>query len=103
MLTPAGMSLWGCVSPHRRRTSWRCFLAAVCATFTLSQLSRNAQHGMIGFTGIHTYENKDWLMQLPFILVNAGTQWTAHGSAHPTWQCHQRTQHTTNTAVEPRQ
>jgi hypothetical protein len=55
-----------------RRTSWRCFLAAVCATFTLSQLSRNAQHGMIGFTGIRTYENKDWLTQLPFILVNAG-------------------------------
>jgi hypothetical protein len=27
---------------------------------------------MIGFTGIRTYENKDWLMQLPFILVNAG-------------------------------
>lgn len=55
-----------------RRTSWRCFLAAVCATFTLSQLSRNAQHGMIGFTGVHNYENRDWLTQLPFILINAG-------------------------------
>jgi chloride channel 7 len=29
---------------------------------------------MIGFSGIRTYENKDWLMQLPFILVNAGQQ-----------------------------
>jgi hypothetical protein len=65
----------------RRRTSWRCFLAAVCATFTLSQLSRNAQHGMIGFTGVHTYENKDWLTQLPFILINAGQ----HGTAHTCW------------------
>lgn len=65
------------VVAHCRRTSWRCFLAAVCATFTLSQLSGSAQHGMIGFTGIRTYENKDWLMQLPFILVNAGQyiQW----------------------------
>jgi hypothetical protein len=44
----------------------------VCATFTLSQLSRNAQHGMIGFTGVHNYENRDWLTQLPFILINAG-------------------------------
>lgn len=55
-----------------RRTSWRCFLAAVCATFTLSQMSRNAQHGMIGFSGVRTYDNKDWLTQLPFILINAG-------------------------------
>jgi chloride channel 7 len=44
----------------------------VCATFTLAQLSKSAQHGMIAFTGVPTYENKDWLMQLPFILVNAG-------------------------------
>lgn len=55
-----------------RRTSWRCFLAAVCSTFTLQTLSKNASHGMISFTGVHTYENKDWLYQLPFILINAG-------------------------------
>eukprot|EP00879_Flechtneria_rotunda_P004542 GHRR01004797.1.p1 GENE.GHRR01004797.1~~GHRR01004797.1.p1 ORF type:complete len:1031 (+),score=332.52 GHRR01004797.1:561-3653(+) len=55
-----------------RRTSWRCFLAAVCSTFTLTQLSRDAQHGMISFTGVHAYENRDWIMQLPFILINAG-------------------------------
>ncbi|WIA21477.1 hypothetical protein OEZ85_000682 [Tetradesmus obliquus] len=55
-----------------RQTSWRCFLAAVCATFTLQSLSKNAAHGMISFTGVHNYENRDWLMQLPFILINAG-------------------------------
>ncbi|KAF6253336.1 chloride channel [Scenedesmus sp. NREL 46B-D3] len=55
-----------------RKTSWRCFLAAVCATFTLQTLSKNAAHGMISFTGVHNYENRDWLMQLPFILINAG-------------------------------
>jgi hypothetical protein len=27
---------------------------------------------MISFTGVHNYENRDWLMQLPFILINAG-------------------------------
>jgi hypothetical protein len=27
---------------------------------------------MIAFTGVHQYENKDWLMQMPFILFNAG-------------------------------
>lgn len=32
---------------------------------------------MIGFTGVHTYENKDWLTQLPFILINAGQYSTA--------------------------
>lgn len=73
-LLPALFCNWPCccLPHHCRRTSWRCFLAAVCATFTLSQLSRNAQHGMIGFTGVHTYENRDWLTQLPFILINAG-------------------------------
>jgi chloride channel 7 len=44
----------------------------VCATFTLQSLSKNAAHGMISFTGVHNYENRDWLMQLPFILINAG-------------------------------
>lgn len=55
-----------------RRTSWRCFLAAVCSTFTLQTLAKGAAHGMISFTGVHNYENRDWLMQLPFILINAG-------------------------------
>lgn len=64
----------GCCTPYAacRKTSWRCFLAAVCATFTLQSLSKNAAHGMISFTGVHNYENRDWLMQLPFILINAG-------------------------------
>jgi hypothetical protein len=66
-LTVACASLCVC-----RKTSWRCFLAAVCATFTLQTLSKNAAHGMISFTGVHNYENRDWLMQLPFILINAG-------------------------------
>lgn len=61
-----------CRAAPCRKTGWRCFIAAVCATFTLSQMSRDAQHGMIAFTGVHQYENKDWLMQMPFILVNAG-------------------------------
>jgi hypothetical protein len=73
-----------------RRTSWRCFLAAVCATFTLSQLSRNAQHGMIGFTGIRTYENKDWLTQLPFILINAGEHSSTSTSHACTWRLMQK-------------
>jgi hypothetical protein len=57
-----------------RKTAWRCFLAAVVSTFTLQTLSRNASHGMISFTGVHAYENRDWAMQLPFILLNAGKQ-----------------------------
>lgn len=55
-----------------RKAAWRCFIASVFATFTLAQLNRGAQHGMIAFSGLHTMENRDWLMQLPFIIFNAG-------------------------------
>lgn len=54
-----------------RKTAWRCFLAAVFASYAMSELNSGATHGMIGFTGVNDLDNTDWLMQLPFILINA--------------------------------
>jgi chloride channel 7 len=71
-----------------KKTGWRCFVAAVCATYTMAQLNLNASRGMIAFTGIREMGNKDWFMQLPFIIVNAGKAGvllsilSAHGSYH---------------------
>lgn len=31
----------------------------------------SAQHGMIGFSGVKPMDNRDWMMQLPFVLINA--------------------------------
>lgn len=39
---------------------------------TTLQLNKNAAHGMIGFNGVRELENKDWLMQVPFVMLNAG-------------------------------
>jgi len=55
-----------------RKTAWRCFLAAVAATFTMAQLDRDAARGMIGFSGIRTLGNREWALQLPLMAVNAG-------------------------------
>ncbi|KAG2454447.1 hypothetical protein HYH02_001466 [Chlamydomonas schloesseri] len=55
-----------------RKTAWRCFIAATLSTFTIQLMNRSAQHGMIAFTGLRAMENKDWLMQLPFLIVNSG-------------------------------
>ncbi|GIL89138.1 hypothetical protein Vretimale_16173 [Volvox reticuliferus] len=55
-----------------RKTAWRCFIAATLSTFTIQLLNRSAQHGMIAFTGLKQMDNKDWLMQLPFLVVNSG-------------------------------
>lgn len=55
-----------------RKTAWRCFLAAVAATFTMAQLDRSARGGMIGFSGIRTLGEREWALQLPFMVVNAG-------------------------------
>lgn len=54
-----------------RKTAWRCFLAAVAATFTMAQLDRSAQRGMIGFSGIRTLGEREWALQLPLMVVNA--------------------------------
>ncbi len=35
-------------------------------------LISSAVHGMIAFTNLRNMENEDWLMQLPFLLVNFG-------------------------------
>lgn len=40
--------------------------------FACSSSPRSAQHGMIAFTGLRAMENKDWLMQLPFLIINSG-------------------------------
>ena len=37
-----------------------------------SKLNRDADHGMIGFNGVRELENRDWAMQLPFVIANAG-------------------------------
>ncbi|KAG2485675.1 hypothetical protein HYH03_015647 [Edaphochlamys debaryana] len=55
-----------------RKTAWRCFIAASLSTYTIQLLQRSATHGMIAFTGLNAMENKDWLMQLPFLFVNSG-------------------------------
>ncbi|GFR49429.1 hypothetical protein Agub_g11486 [Astrephomene gubernaculifera] len=55
-----------------RKTAWRCFIAATLSTFTIQLLNRSAQHGMIAFSNLNPMENKDWLLQLPFLIVNAG-------------------------------
>ncbi|KXZ44967.1 hypothetical protein GPECTOR_60g745 [Gonium pectorale] len=55
-----------------RKTAWRCFIAATLSTFTIQLLNRSAQHGMIAFTGLRQMDNKDWIMQLPFLIVNSG-------------------------------
>lgn len=55
-----------------RKTAWRCFIAASLSTYTIQLLNRSAQHGMIAFSGLRQMDNKDWLMQLPFLVVNAG-------------------------------
>lgn len=38
----------------------------------MSQLNTGAQHGMIGFNGVRELQNRDWLMQVPFVMLNAG-------------------------------
>jgi hypothetical protein len=38
----------------------------------MSQLNPGAAHGMIGFQGVRELANRDWLAQLPFVMVNAG-------------------------------
>jgi chloride channel 7 len=38
----------------------------------MSTLNAGAQHGMIGFTGVRELQNRDWLMQVPFVMLNAG-------------------------------
>ncbi|GBF97646.1 H(+) Cl(-) exchange transporter [Raphidocelis subcapitata] len=71
---PVGGVLWAmeeACSFWNRKTAWRCFIAGVCSTFMMSQLNKNAAHGMIGFQGVRELENRDWLMQLPFVMVNA--------------------------------
>lgn len=55
-----------------KKTGWRCFVAAIISTYTMAQLNHNAAHGMIGFTGVTQLENRDWMLQLPFIIFNAG-------------------------------
>jgi chloride channel 7 len=64
-----------------RKTAWRCFLAAVAATFTMSQLHDPSSHegsggaqrgGMIGFSGIRNLGQREWALQLPLMVVNAG-------------------------------
>jgi hypothetical protein len=72
---PVGGVLWAmeeACSFWNRKTAWRCFIAGVCSTFMMSQLNKNAAHGMIGFQGVRELENRDWLMQVPFVMVNAG-------------------------------
>jgi chloride channel 7 len=45
----------------------------------MSALNAGAAHGMIGFTGVRELQNKDWLMQVPFVMLNAGEQRGASG------------------------
>ena len=71
--------------PRNRKTAWRCFIAGVCSTFMMSQLNANAQHGMIGFNGVRELQNKDWLMQVPFVMVNAGKHSLAAANGARRW------------------
>ncbi len=38
----------------------------------MSEININAQHGMIAIVGVTNLENKEWIMQLPFVIINAG-------------------------------
>lgn len=38
----------------------------------MGYLNPGAAHGMIGFNGVRELANKDWLMQVPFVMLNAG-------------------------------
>ncbi|KFM27830.1 H(+)/Cl(-) exchange transporter 7 [Auxenochlorella protothecoides] len=52
-----------------RNIGWRCFLAATVASFTLSQLHPRGRSGILGFGSISAPDNRQWLLQLPFIVL----------------------------------
>ncbi|KAF5836603.1 chloride channel [Dunaliella salina] len=53
-----------------RKVAWRCFIAGTLSTFTIQIMTAGAAHGAIAYSNLVRMEVKDWLMQLPFLLVN---------------------------------
>ncbi|KAK2078993.1 hypothetical protein QBZ16_002683 [Prototheca wickerhamii] len=62
-------SLEEACSHWSRNIGWRCFLAATAASFTLSQLHPRGRSGILGFGDISAPDNRQWLLQLPFIVA----------------------------------
>ncbi|KAL6785470.1 hypothetical protein ACKKBF_B00380 [Auxenochlorella protothecoides x Auxenochlorella symbiontica] len=62
-------SLEEACSHWSRNIGWRCFLAATVASFTLSQLHPRGRSGILGFGSISAPDNRQWLLQLPFIVL----------------------------------
>lgn len=54
-----------------RKVAWRCFVAAILASFSCSVLSDRGDRGVIVFTNVHALDNFDMLRQLPFIVAVA--------------------------------
>lgn len=54
-----------------RRVAWRCFVCAVSAAFVISQLNTRVDIGLLSFDSVTYPGHKDWLYQLPFIVLTA--------------------------------
>ena len=70
-LRPVSAPLW--VSPPLPAppcpAPQRCFLCAIAATFTLSQLHPRAASGMLQLRGLYSLTNIQWLFQMGFIIL----------------------------------
>lgn len=52
-----------------RKTTWRCFLCTIAATFTLAQTHPRAATGMLSLRGLYSLSNQQWAWQMPLIVL----------------------------------
>jgi len=54
-----------------RKVAWRCFLAAVFAVGTISQLNHRVNLGLLSFDGLEKLQNQEWTLQAPLLALTA--------------------------------